>query len=200
VNGGDQALAFLYLIGCLVLVGSGLMVRRLPLGQTLKMVVAWLLIFGACFLAFTLKDDFIALGHRAYAEVTGDNVVASGAHEIRIRQSDDGHFYVNGEVNGHAVRFLVDSGATVTTLSRRTARGAGVESEDGFGAMVGTANGTALMDRGTVGRLKVGPIERAGLAVHISRLEEDDLNVIGMNFLSTLSAWGVEGRTLVLKS
>jgi aspartyl protease family protein len=200
VNGGDQALAFLYLMGCLVLVGSGLLVRRLPLGQTLKMVVAWLLIFGAFFLAFTLKDDFIALGHRAYAEVIGDNVVASTAHEIRIRQSDDGHFYINGEVNGHAVRFLVDSGATVTTLSCDTARGAGVEPESGFGAMVDTANGTALMDRGTVGRLKVGPIERAGLAVHISRLEQDDLNVIGMNFLSTLSAWGVEGRTLVLKS
>jgi predicted aspartyl protease len=26
------------------------------------------------------------------------------------------------------------------------------------------------------------------------------MNVIGMNFLSTLSAWGVEGRTLVLRS
>jgi len=200
VNGGDQALDFIYLLGCLVLVGSGLMVRRLPLGQSLRMLLAWLLIFGAGFLAFTLKDDFLALGRRAYAEVTGDNVVASGQGEIRIRQSDDGHFYINGEVNGHAVRFLVDSGATVTTLSRGTARSAGVEPEGNFGVMVDTANGTALMDRGTAERLKVGPIERSGMAVQISRLEEDDLNVIGMNFLSTLSAWGVEGQTLVLKS
>jgi aspartyl protease family protein len=182
------------------LVGSGLLVRRLPLGQSLKMAMAWLLIFGAAFVAFMLKDEFIALGHRAYAEAIGDNVVASGNGEIRIRQSDDGHFYINGEVNGHAVRFLVDSGATVTTLSRATARGTGVEADGGFGVMVDTANGSALMDRGTVDRLKVGPIERAGVAVHISRLEQDDLNVIGMNFLSTLSAWGVEGRTLRLKS
>ena len=200
MNGGDQALNFLYLLGCLVLVGSSLMVRRLPLGQSLKMIAAWALIFAAAFIAFTLKDDFLALGQRAYAEVRGDNVVSTGQGEIRIRQSDDGHFYINGEVNGHAVRFLVDSGATVTTLSRDTARGAGVEPEGGFGVMVDTANGAALMDRGTAGRLKVGPIERADIAVHISRLEEDDLNVIGMNFLSTLSAWGVEGRTLRLKS
>jgi aspartyl protease family protein len=200
VNGGDQALNFLYLLGCLLLVGSGLAVRRLPLGQSLKMVLAWLLIFGAIFLAFTLKDDFMALGRRAYAEVTGDNVVASSRGELRIRQSDDGHFYINGEVNGHGVRFLVDSGATVTTLSRATAHSSGVEPDGGFGVMVDTANGTALMDRGTVDRLKVGPIERSGIAVQISRLEEDDLNVIGMNFLSTLSGWGVEGHVLVLKS
>jgi aspartyl protease family protein len=200
VNGGDQALNFLYLLGCLLLVASGLAVRRLPLGQSLKMALAWLLIFGAIFLAFTLKDDFIALGRRAFAEVTGDNVVASSRGELRIRQSADGHFYINGEVNGHAVRFLVDSGATVTTLSRATAHSARVEPDGGFGVMVDTANGTALMDRGTVERLKVGPIERGGVAVQISRLEEDDLNVIGMNFLSTLSGWGVEGRVLVLKS
>jgi aspartyl protease family protein len=200
VNGGDQALNFIYLLGCLVLVGSGLMVRRLPLGQSFKMALAWLLIFGAAFLAFTLKDDFLALGQRAYAEIRGDNVVSTGQGEILIRQSDDGHFYINGEVNGHAVRFLVDSGATITTLSRATARSTGVEPDGGFGVMVDTANGTALMDRGTVGRLKVGPIDRGDIAVHISRLDEDDLNVIGMNFLSTLSAWGVEGRTLRLKS
>ena len=98
------------------------------------------------------------------------------------------------------MRFLVDSGATVTTLSRGTARDAGIQPEGNFGVMVTTANGAALMDRGTVERLKVGPIECGALPVHISRLEEDDLNVIGMNFLSTLSAWSVEGRTLVLKS
>jgi aspartyl protease family protein len=199
VNGGDQALSFIYLLLCLVLVGSGLLVRRLPLGQSVRMVAAWLLIFGAAFLAFTLKDDFLALGHRAYAEISGDNIVASGQGEIRLRPSDDGHFWINGEVNGRHVRFLVDSGATITTLSRGAARGAGVEPDGGFGVMVDTANGTAMFDRGTIDRLKVGPIERSGLAVHVSR-GEDDLNVIGMNFLSTLSAWGVEGRTLVLKS
>ena len=199
MNTGDQALNFLYLLGCLTLVGSGLLVRRLPLGQSLKMTLAWLLIFGAVFLAFTLKDDFLALGRRAFAEMKGDNVVASGHGELRIRQSDDGHFYVNGEVNGHAVRFLVDSGATVTTLSRGTAESAGVAADGGFGVIVETANGSAMFDRGTVERLAVGPIARADLAVHISR-GDDELDVIGMNFLSTLSAWGVEGRTLVLKS
>ena len=47
-----------------------------------------MLIFGAAFVAFTLKDDFLALGRRVYAEARGDNVVVVRAgSEIRIRQS-----------------------------------------------------------------------------------------------------------------
>ena len=199
MNSGDQALNFIYLIGCLVLVGSALMVRRLPFGQSVRMVLAWLLIFAAAFVAFTLRDDFLALGHRAVAEMRGDNVVETSGAEIRIRRADDGHFWVNGEVNGRPVRFLVDSGATVTMLGRGTAERVGIAPDDSFGVMIGTANGTTMADRGRAGTIRVGPIERAGLAVHISR-RDDDTNVLGMNFLSTLSGWGVEGSTLRLKS
>jgi aspartyl protease family protein len=200
VNDGDQALHFIYGLGCLLLVGSALMTRRLPFGQTVKVVLAWLLIFGAAFVAFTLKDEFIALGSRAMAEVRGDNVVETRGQEIRIRRSDDGHFWLDAEVNARPVRFLVDSGATVTTLSRAAAAEAGIAPGGGFGVIIDTANGPAVHDRGRAETLRVGPIERRDLPVHISRLEGDSTNVIGMNFLSSLSAWGVEGNTRLLKS
>lgn len=199
MNGGDQALNFIYLLGCLVLVASGLMVRRLPLGQSVRMVLTWLLIFAAVFIAFTLKDDFLALGQRVMAEVKGDNVVETRGAETRIRRAEDGHFWVDGEVNGQPVRFLIDSGATVTTISGDTAARVGIERSGGFGVMVDTANGTAMVDRGRAGRIRIGPIARGDLAVHIVR-GDGGTNVIGMNFLSTLSAWGVEGSTLRLKS
>jgi len=198
VSDGDQAINFIYLLGCLILVGSALLVRRLPLGQTLKLLLAWALIFGAAFVAFTLKDDFLALGRRAMAEMRGDNVVETKGGEIRIRRSRDGHFWVDGEVNGQAVRFLVDSGATITTITRATADRVGV-APGRFGTMVDTANGSVMVDRGRAERIVIGPIARSDLAVHISTTL-GDTNVLGMNFLSTLSAWGVEGTILVLKS
>lgn len=199
MNNGDQALNFLYLLGCLVLVASGLMAWRLPLGKTLKMVLAWVLIFAAVFVAFALREDFLSLGRRTWAEMQGGDVIETKGGEIRIRAAQDGHFWIDGEVNGRDVRFLIDSGATVTTLNRQVAESAGVEPGSGPGVAVETANGTVIAQRGTAARLSIGPIERTDVAVHISDTG-GDTNVLGMNFLSTLSAWGVEGQVLVLKS
>lgn len=198
MSSGDQAVHFLYLVGVLVLVGSALAVRRIPIAQGLKMFVGWVLIFGAAFVIFTFKDEFVALGNRVLLETRGGVVQETAGGEIRIRQAPDGHFWVDAQINGEEVRFLVDSGATTTSISTDTARRAGIEPGGGQ-ALVQTANGVVAVRRGRAERLKVGPIERRDLGVHISDAF-GDMNVIGMNFLSTLSGWGVEGRTLVLRS
>jgi aspartyl protease family protein len=198
LNDGDQALSFVYLIGVLVLVVSALLVRRIPLGQGLKMFAGWVLIFLAAFVAFTLKDDFMALGKRVLGESRGEGQVVAAGKELRIRKSMDGHFWVNGELNGKKTRFLVDSGATVTSLSATTAARANVTT-GGFPVFVNTANGVVRANRGRAERLKIGAIERRDLAVHVSEAF-GDTDVLGMNFLSSLSAWGVEGQWLVLKS
>jgi aspartyl protease family protein len=197
VNEGDQALSFVYLIGVLILVVSALMVRRIPLSQGIKMFAGWVLIFLAAFVAFTLKDDFTALGKRVLAESRGEGEVVAAGRELRIRKSMDGHFWVNGELNGRKVRFLVDSGATVTSISTDTAALADI-APDGLPTLVQTANGVVQVRRARAERLKVGTIERRNLAVHVSEAF-GPMNVLGMNFLSSLSAWGVEGQWLVLK-
>ncbi len=193
MSDGDQAVTLIYLFLCLMLVASSLFVRRLPLGQTLKMVLAWLLIFAALSAIFALREDFLALGRRIVGSAATPELVGQ---EVRIRRSEDGHFWVDAELNGRTERFLIDSGATVTTISRETAERAGV-APSGRVAPVETANGPALVDRARAERLRLGPIERGDFPVHISR--GDFANVIGMNFLSSLSSWGVEGQTLILR-
>ena len=194
---GDQALSLLYLIGVLVLVASALTVRRIPIGQGLKMFAGWVLIFLAAFVAFALKDDFLALGKRVLAESRGEGQVVAAGTELRIRKSMDGHFWVNAELNGKTVRFLVDSGATVTSISTDTAARADIV-PSGLPAIVQTANGTVRAGRARAGRLKVGTIERRDLAVHVSEAF-GPMNVLGMNFLSSLRSWRVEGSTLILQ-
>jgi aspartyl protease family protein len=197
LNNGDQALAFVYLLGCLTLVGSALAVRRLPMKQSFKMIAAWVLIFAATFAVFALRDDFRALGHRLLAEGRGEPVVEG--HIVRIHRQGDGHFWVDGQINGETVRFLVDSGATVTTISKQTADRLGIAPNSEFPVAVGTANGTAFMRRAAAERLTIGPIERRDFPVWIGQAD-DDLNVLGMNFLSSLSGWGTEDGWLVLRT
>ncbi len=196
---GDQAVHVLYFLLVLVLVGSALAVRRIPLSTTLKMAAGWVLIFAAFFLVFTFKDEFLALGNRVMIEARGGQVDGD-AGELRIRQASDGHFWVDAEVNGRSIRFLVDSGATITSLSRASAQRAGIASSGSFGVPVQTANGMIMVDRGRADTFHVGPIERHDMAVHISDASDDDVNLIGMNFLSSLSSWRIEGRVLVLRS
>ena len=51
---GDQAVHGLWAAGALVLVGSALLTRRLPMKQSIKMALAWIAIFLLIYLGFLL--------------------------------------------------------------------------------------------------------------------------------------------------
>lgn len=195
---GESGGNALYLLLCLVLVASALIGMRLPLGKVVKMGLAWVGIFALGFAIFAFRDDWSALGTRLQGELTGAPPAAqvTSGGELRLPMRDDGHFWIEAEVNGIKVPFLVDSGASLTTIGVNVARRAGVEPEIRI-AQVQTANGTITMRRGSISAMKIGPVLRDNFPVLIA--PQEDLNVIGMNFLSSLRGWGVEGRTLVLQ-
>ena len=118
--------------------------------------------------------------------------------ELRVRMSDDGHFWVVASINGIRRRMLIDSGATVTAISLSTARQAGVDAGAGLAPVVlRTANGAAPAETGKIDELRVGNIVARNLRI-VTAPGLGDLDVLGMNFLSKLESWRVEGRTLIL--
>jgi aspartyl protease family protein len=191
---GDQAPNTFYLLLLIVLVGSSLVGMRLPIGKVFKMVLAWVAIFGATFALFSFRSEFSALGSRLSAEAIGAPIQVGD--ELRIPMAEDGHFWIDASVNGHEAPFLVDSGATITTVSRETADRAGLK-PDMRVAMVETANGTVRMQVASADRFAVGAIARSDFTVQIN--DHDQGNVLGMNFLSKLNGWRVEGNYLVLQ-
>jgi len=194
---GDQTANLIYLLLLLMLVGSSLTLRRLPLARVLKIAAIWIAIFGILFVAIAFFDDLRTGAKRLMLAVDPEAGMVAG-ETLRIPMSADGHFWIRGSVNGVEARFLIDSGATTTALSNDVARSAGVPlDESGFGAAIQTASGMVMARRVRIDHLKVGPIARNDFAA-ISAPEFGDMNVLGMNFLSSLSGWGVEGRTLVL--
>lgn len=118
--------------------------------------------------------------------------------EVRIRMAPDGHFWAKVSINGVPRRMLIDSGATVTAISEETATESAVDrGSDLVPVMLQTANGMTRARTGSIDRLRVGSIEARNLKVVISPAL-GGMNVLGMNFLSDLASWRVEGRTLIL--
>jgi aspartyl protease family protein len=189
----DRAGTALYYVMAIVLVLSSVLAMRLPLGKALKMALVWILIFAAVFVVFAFRSNFLALGQRLKAEAFGSAIV--DGPDVRIPIGEDGHFWVDASVNGEQGRFLVDSGASVTTISRRMAQLARVP-DTGQRIVVNTANGPAPATETYADRLDVQSISRTDFPVEIN--DRDQTNVLGMNFLSSLRGWRVEGNYLVL--
>lgn len=192
---GDQAGQALYLALWLMLIVSSLAARQLPIKQTFKMALAWVAIFAGAFVLFAFRGEFSNLWNRLRTEATGA-LLTEGA-TVRIPMAEDGHFWVDGSLNGRDVRFLVDSGASTTTVSEEVAGLAGLDT--GIRRVeVETANGSIVMKKSRADRLRIGGIERTEIGIDVN--QADGANVLGMNFLSSLSRWSVEERWLILVS
>ena len=190
----DLMLGGVYILMAVMLVLGSLMARREPAARRFTLALAWVAIFAAGFVLFTFRDDFGWVLQRLRAEATG--VPVQQGREIRIPMAIDGHFWVGGELNGVKVKFLVDSGATMTTIGHQTAERAGIAVGARPDQIVRTGNGMIRVSSARAETLKIGSIERRDIGMHVGASE--DLNVLGMNFLSSLQRWGVEGRWLVL--
>ncbi|XUU59803.1 retropepsin-like aspartic protease family protein [Erythrobacter sp. HA6-11] len=125
-----------------------------------------------------------------------EQVVEGG--ETRIPLARDGHFWLRAELNGAPANFLVDTGATLTAVSSGLAERAGLEPRrGGLPVTVGTANGPVAAQLATADEIRFGNVAARGLDVVIAPTL-GDTNVIGMNLLTRLASWRVEGNTMIL--
>lgn len=118
--------------------------------------------------------------------------------DVRIAMSPDGHFWARVSINGAQRRMLIDSGATISAISEETATQANVVKGTSLVPVIlQTANGAVRAETGSIDRLAVGSIQARNLKTVISPAL-GPVDILGMNFLSQLASWRVEGRTLIL--
>jgi aspartyl protease family protein len=184
----------LYALGGALLL---MLLFRLPvIGRLLRFAVSLALAALAIFLLVQQAPYQPELGRLAGGLGLDAQQVSGG--EVRIRMAADGHFWADATINGVRRRMLIDSGATVTAISEKTAAAAGVEgSAAPVPVVLRTANGMAPARAASVEELRLGNILARDLKVVVSPAF-GDMEVIGMNLLSKLASWRVEGRTLIL--
>lgn len=198
--GGWEQGRFLYLFALLLGIATlSLPLRRIGVGRLLGYALVWAAIIGVGWIAVDGSPDVQRYIARLQTVDPEPRVANAPGAEVRVRAALDGHYWVRGTVNGHAVRFLVDTGASDVVLSEATARRVGIDVDHLVFDRPGvSASGRVEAAGARVGRMAVGPIERTDMPVSI--IEGADIDLLGMRFLRTLDGWRVEKGELLLKS
>ncbi len=95
--------------------------------------------------------------------VGGGISAGSGSREIVLTAGPGGHFMTGGAINGRAVSFMVDTGATVIALSESEASRLRLDLSNGRRGLTHTANGTVQVVGVTLNTVRVGEVEVANV-------------------------------------
>jgi aspartyl protease family protein len=93
----------------------------------------------------------------APASVGGGTADAGGGRVV-LSAGSGGHFVSPGQINGKTVQFVVDTGASLVTLSTADAQRIGLNYQSGQPVQLGTANGVALGWRVKLAQVRLGDV------------------------------------------
>lgn len=130
-----------------------------------------------------------------HSPVKPEKIVFYGQQSVR--RSEDGHYYLDGSVNGAPVRFMVDTGASLSVISADLAKRAGmgecqaVEFRTAMGVDRDACVAKAV-------RLDFGQFTQHDVYVGVSKNFEGNA-LLGMNVLKTLNI-EQSGDTLILEN
>lgn len=193
----DETVNVIWILAALILAVSGLSARRIGFGAMVRSLIGWAVVIGIVY-AVVVHRDRVEAVVATIGERFGIGAQSVEGDTVRITMGADGHFWARAMLNGVPKRLLIDSGATITALSADTAKRAGIETGGGLPVSITTANGTISAERGRIETVRIGTLETRDLGVVVSPAF-GEVDVLGMNFLSRLGSWRVEGRTLILE-
>jgi aspartyl protease family protein len=173
----SEAMRLLYLVLLLTAVGGYFVVEnRRRLGKVAQQAVIWLLIFVGLVAAVGLWDDM------KRSVTGGETVMADGS--IEVPKAPDGHFYVNAEINGEKIRFVIDTGATEVVLNRADAEKLGFDPTTlAYSDRAGTANGVVMTAPVTLGTVRLAKFYDETIPAYVNS-GELDTSLLGMSYLS----------------
>lgn len=189
---GDQIgeLAYLAILGAAVVVWY-VTNNRMSLGKVAQQAIAWVLIFVAVIAAIGVWDDI-------RSTVMPRQSVQQDGGQITVPRSRDGHYYLTLEVNGKAIGFLVDTGASQMVLNERDAETVGLDpAQMIFSGSASTANGVVRTAPVRLESVKLGPHLDTLVSAWVNGGDLDQ-SLLGMSYLQRWSSIEIRDGALVL--
>jgi aspartyl protease family protein len=174
----DQIARVIYLVLLLSVIGGYFLVaNRGGLGRMAQQAAIWGLIFVGAIAVAGLWGDI----RRDVSGIPRQQVI--GTDQIVVPRAPDGHFYLNAEVNGKPVLFVVDTGATDIALSQSDARRVGLDPAGlAYLGTAQTANGVVATAPVRLDSVAVGPFTDTGVRAMVTKGDLGD-SLLGMSYL-----------------
>jgi aspartyl protease family protein len=157
--------------------------------------VIMLVLVGGYSYRFELQD----MARAATSQLVPSRGVERSPGVVSFNRAHDGQFWIDAEIDGTAVRFLVDTGATDVVLSRADAERLGYNVDRlTFSREADTANGRTVEAPVTLGQLSIGSIRFEHVPAAISRGGLRS-SLLGMKLLERLSGVEIRHDTLTIR-
>ena len=141
----------------------------------------------------------LAASSRPNAQPAGSapRIAAPAPNTIVYTANQQGHVVIDAAVNGFPVRMLVDTGASLVTLTRADARGVGINPAAlVFSGNVNTANGSVRMALVTLREVRIGQLSINDVPAAV--LENLNVSLLGMSFLGRLQGYEMRDGKLTI--
>ena len=126
--------------------------------------------------------------------------LATSGRSVMLDADRQGHFQVEGRVDGSYLDFVVDTGASLVVLRESAAAQAGIRPQPrDYTATAVTANGKISAARATIDRIEVGGITVYDVPAMVLPDEALAKNLLGVSFLSRLKRYEYADGRLVLE-
>ncbi|MEL7213324.1 MAG: TIGR02281 family clan AA aspartic protease [Pseudomonadota bacterium] len=188
----DQIAQLIYL-GLLVTVIAGyfFMQNRLRLGKTLQMAGVWVLIFIGAIAGVGLWEDI-------RGTVLPQQAAFVDSGEVIVPRAGDGHYYLNININGEPIDFVVDTGATDIVLTLDDARRIGLNPDElNFLGRAMTANGVVETALVRLDEMELGPFTDRAVRASVNGGEMSQ-SLLGMSYLQRFDSIQIADNQLVL--
>ena len=106
-----------------------------------------------------------------------------GATQIVLSAGSGGHFFSAGSINGKAVRFVVDTGATYVSMGVNEAERLGIDYKSGQRGMTSTANGAMAVYKVSLASVRVGDVQVYNVEALVGQAPMDQV-LLGNSFLT----------------
>ncbi len=170
--------------------GSAIVAGRNNMGKMAQQAAIWALIFVGVIGAYGLWEDITN-------DVNPRQAILSES-TIAVPRSNDGHYHLTLDVNGTAIDFVIDTGASQVVLSQRDAARIGIDANSlNYSGAASTANGVVRTAPVVLDQVTLGDITDRNIPAVVNGGDMDN-SLLGMTYLGLYNRIEISNGELVL--